>query len=245
MKKSIALFTIILLLFPIVIYAQDQTFRDPGYVIGDKVENFTMMSVDGKPYTLYTEIEKEGSEGVLLMWVSWNCPISNNCNDRMIAVARFCEENNIKFLGINPNSIFYDGPNEVVHAAAVEAGFEFPVLRDWNAVYTDKFRSRATPTAMLIDTEKVLRYRGRIDNAHGWLATERFPSRRPNTEPTEHTLMIALNEFLAGEELTSTDMRSIGCTIKRLSQYDQNHDEYKKWHSKGGNSAKRLLLVIR
>jgi len=149
MKISIALYTIILLLFPIVIYSQDQTSRDPGYEIGDNVGNFTLMSVDNKPYNLYSEIHKEGSNGVLLMWISWNCPISNNCNDRMIAVARFCEENNIKFLGNNPNSIYYDGPNEVVHAAAIEAGFNFPILRDLNAVLTDKFRSRATPPCQL------------------------------------------------------------------------------------------------
>ena len=235
MKKSVALITIILLTLPCVIYAQNQTSRDPGYEIGDKVDNFTLMSVDGKPYTLYTEIEKEGSNGVLLMWVSWNCPISNNCNERMIEVARFCAENNIKFLGINPNSVYYDGPNAAVQKAAEEAGFNFPVLRDWNAVYTDKFRSRATPTAMLIDTEMVLRYRGRIDNAHGWLGSERFPARGSSREPTENTLIIALNEFLDGKELTKTDMRSIGCGIKRLSQYDRNHDEYKKWHGKGSN----------
>jgi len=235
MKKSIALFTIILLSLPFVIFAQNQSPRDPGYEIGDKVDNFTLMGVDGKPYTLFSEIENEGSKGVLLMWVSWNCPISNNCNERIIEVARFCEENNIKFLAINPNSVYYDGPNTAVQKAAVEAGFNFPVLRDWNAVYTDKFRSRATPTAMLIDTDKVLRYRGRIDNAHGWLGSERFPARGSGREPTENTLIIALNEFLDGKELTKTDMRSIGCTIKRLSQYDQNHDEYKKWHTKGGN----------
>ena len=236
MKKTIALITIILLSFPFVLYAQNQSERDPGYEIGDTVDNFTLMSVEGKPYTLYSEIEKEGSKGVLLMWVSWNCPISNNCNDRIIEVARFCEENNIKFIGINPNSVYYDGPNEAVQKAAVEAGFNFPILRDWNAVYTDKFRSRATPTAMLIDTENVLRYRGRIDNAHGWLTSDRFPDDRGMNRPiTENTLKNTLSEFLAGDELTETDMRSIGCTIKRLSRYDQSHDEYEKWHSKGGN----------
>jgi len=233
MKKVLILGLILVFSIPLLSFAQVAPVNT--YSIGDTVENFTLMSVDGKPYTLFTELEKEGSKGVLLMWVSWNCPISNNCDDRMIEVASFCQENNITFFGINPNSIYYDGPNEAILAAAKEAGFNFPVLRDWNAIYTDKFRSRATPTAILIDTEKVIRYRGRIDNAHGWLATERHPSRRQNIAPTEHTLMNVLNEFLAGEELSVTDVRSSGCTIKRLSQYDQNHDEYKKWHGKGGN----------
>ena len=101
------------------------------------------------------------------MWVSWRCPVSENCNDRIVDVAKFCEENNITFLAINPNSVFYDGSNETVHTKAIEANFNFPVLRDLNQIITDQYRSVATPTAILIDTDRKIRYRGRIDDSHG------------------------------------------------------------------------------
>jgi len=210
MKKVLILSLILVFSIPLLSFAQVAPVNT--YSIGDAVENFTLMSVDGKPYTFYSHLDKEGSKGVLLMWVSWKCPISNNCNDRMIKIADFCKKNNITFLGINPNSVYYDGTNEDILAAANEAGFNFPVLRDWNAIYTDKFKSVATPTAILIDTDKILRYRGRIDDSHGWLGRQSKPI-------TEHTLMNVLDEFLAGKELSVTDIRSAGCTIKRLSQY--------------------------
>lgn len=209
MKKLLAVVLAVVFSLSLVFFATAP--RDP-YTVGDVVDNFTLMGVDGKTYTLYSGLDKENSNGVLLMWVSWRCPISNNCNDRMIKVAEFCEKNNITMLGINPNSVFYDGLNETVLAEANKAGFNFPVLRDLNTVITDHYKSVATPTAILIDTDRVIRYRGRIDNSHGRQG-------QPSPPPTEHTLMNILNEFLAGKELSVTEVRSPGCSIKRLSRY--------------------------
>lgn len=182
------------------------------YKIGSKVENFTLMGVDGKPYTLYRYLDMPGSKGVLLMFVSWQCPVSNNCNERYIKIAEFCKKNGITFLGINPNTVYYDGPDAKVLEEAQKAGFNFPVLRDLNESICDLFAAVATPTAILIDTNKTLRYRGRIDNAHGRVGT-------PQPPITDPTLMNALNQFLAGKELSVTDVRSVGCAIKRLSEY--------------------------
>ena len=116
MKK---LFTLLLsVVFTLSLMAFAVNPNEP-YSVGDEVENFTLMGVDGKTYTLYSGLDKEGSNGVLLMWVSWRCPVSENCNDRIVDVAKFCEENNITFLAINPNSVFYDGSNETVHTKAI------------------------------------------------------------------------------------------------------------------------------
>ncbi len=183
-----------------------------GYRVGSKVDNFTLMSVDGKPYTLYEDLDKSGSKGVLLMFMSWTCPVSNNCNARYIKIAEFCEEHGLTFLGVNPNTVYYDGPNEKVLEEANKAGFNFPVLRDLNQVYCDLFGVVATPTAILIDTSRNLRYRGRIDDAHGRVGAPQPPIR-------DATLMNALNQFLAGKELAETDVRSVGCAIKRLAEY--------------------------
>jgi len=209
MKKTLTLVLILISSLSFLFFAVAEPIK---YNIGDKVENFTLMSVDGKSYTLYSYLDQQRSKGVLLMWVSWRCPISNNCNERHIKLADFCEKNNITFLGVNANSVYYDGTNEKVLEEARKAGFNFPVLRDMNAIVTDMFGAAATPTAILIDNNRMLRYRGRIDDAHGWLG-------RPDKPITEHSLMNALNEYLAGKELSVTENRSVGCSIKRLSQY--------------------------
>lgn len=209
MKKLFVVFLAVVFTLSLMAFAINP--KEP-YNVGDEVENFTLMGVDGKTYTLYTGLDKEGSNGVLLMWVSWRCPVSENCNERIVDVAKFCEENNITFLAINPNSVFYDGSNETVYAKAKEANFNFPVLRDLNQIITDQYRSVATPTAILIDTDRNIRYRGRIDDNHGRQG-------QPSPPPQEHTLMNVLNEFLTGKELSVTDVRSPGCSIKRLSRY--------------------------
>ena len=209
MKKLFTLFLSVVFILSLMAFTVNP--NEP-YSVGDEVENFTLMGVDGKTYTLYSGLDKEGSNGVLLMWVSWRCPVSENCNDRIVEVAKFCAENNITFLAINPNSVFYDGSNETVLEKAIEANFGFPVLRDLNQIITDQYRSVATPTAILIDTDRKIRYRGRIDDSHGRKG-------QPSPPPKEHTLMNVFGEYLAGKDLSVTEIRSPGCSIKRLSRY--------------------------
>lgn len=209
MKQTAAAVVVLLLSLALVSVAGS---GPASYSIGSKIENFTLMSVDGKPYTLYTYLDKPGSKGVLLMFMSWQCPVSNNCNARYIKIADFCKQNGITFLGINPNTVYYDGPDEKVLEEAKKAGFNFPVLRDLNETVCDLFAAAATPTAILIDTNRTLRYRGRIDDAHGRVGT-------PQPPITDPTLMNVLNQFIAGKELSVTEVRSVGCSIKRLSEY--------------------------
>jgi len=190
LKKSyFALLAAILILASSFAYA-----KGPG----DKVEDFTLKGVDGKEYNLNTALTN--SSYVVVMFWSTECPFVQPYTDRINSIASEFGSKGIAFWGINSNNT---ESIEIVKSHAEEKGYPFPMLKDVKNTVADMLGATRTPEVFLIDKNKTILYHGRIDDS------------RDADKVTSNDLKNALDEVIAGKEITVNNTKSFGCTIKR------------------------------
>ena len=94
---------------------------------------------------------------------------------------------------------------EQIHATIAERKLRFPILQDPDARIAGQWFVQQTPRVFLIDSSRVLLYRGAIDNYK-------------YSEDQEYTAYLepALDQFLAGVPITRTETASFGCAIRSV-----------------------------
>ncbi len=167
---------------------------------GGAVQDFTLPDVSGQQRSLASLM---GEKGVLLIFISTQCPYSNGYNARMEALARDYRARGITVVGLNSNRT---EPVDVIRDHAQKNGMSFAILKDDGNRIADYFGASVTPEAYLIDTSRTLRYHGRLDAAHD----------QPELACDE--ARAALDAQLAGQAIASTGKKAFGCTIKRVSR---------------------------
>ena len=69
----------------VLVWAQRVPVPAAQVAIGGKVANMNLVTLSGKAAELY---EHRGQHGTLVIFVSTQCPVSNDYNERMAALAR-------------------------------------------------------------------------------------------------------------------------------------------------------------
>src|SRR5262249_21004492 len=140
--------------------------------------------------------------------VACNCPIAAKYLPGLQRLESAYRDKGVQFVAVN------SGPNDTVVAMAeqaVEHGVEFPFVKDLDCRVADALGVRRTPEVVVLDGKRVLRYRGRLDHQS-----------RPGgqrTEPPRRDLVEALDEVLAGKEVTVKSTAVDGCLIARPPSY--------------------------
>ena len=168
---------------------------------GDKVDDFKLKSTDGKEYKLSDALSK--SNYVVVMFWSVQCPFVQAYTDRINTLADEYGSKGVTFWAVNANST--ESMDEV-KAHAQEKGYPFPVLKDVNNVVADLLGATRTPEVFLIDKDREIVYHGRIDD------------NREEDKVTSSDLRHALDDVLAGNDVTVKSTKSFGCSIKRTSE---------------------------
>jgi peroxiredoxin len=172
--------------------------------IGQKAPGFTLKdAVQGKTHSLSQTLRTKGTRAAVIMFIATDCPISNDYNKRMVAIAKEYTPKGVQFLGINPN---HTEPVDRIVAHAKQNGFPFPVLRDEGNKIADIYDAQFTPEIYVVDSKGILRYRGRIDD-----------SQNP-TGVKVRDLDAALKAILAGQPVERNNTKAFGCTIKRVAR---------------------------
>ncbi|MCG9131249.1 thioredoxin family protein [Candidatus Poribacteria bacterium] len=166
------------------------------------VKDFTLKDADGASHALYQLTEEKSATVVLFL--ATQCPIATDYADRVVDLVRTYGEKSgkkVQFIGINSNK--QETLQEIAEYSK-KHGFEFPVLKDLENKIANYFGAKRTPEVFLLDTERILRYAGAIDNSP--------------KEPTKHYLKDALDLVIAGKEIPekAKKTRAVGCTIKRV-----------------------------
>lgn len=163
------------------------------------VKSFSLPAVAGKDVSL---TDFKSSKAIVLMFISTQCPVSNDYNGRMAALNDEYSSKGITFLGINSNKA-----EEVqdIKDHAEKHGLKFTILKDNGNVVADQFAASFTPEIFVISPEMKLLYHGRIDD------------KRRIDEVTTSDLKNALDEILAGKPVTVAKTKAFGCTIKRVN----------------------------
>lgn len=170
--------------------------------IGEKMADFTLPDVGGKPHSLY---EFKGNKAVAVIFIATQCPYSNAFNHIMAKLAREYAERGVAFVGINANKT---EPVAQVAEHARTHSLGFPVLKDEGNVIADQLGARVTPEVFLLDANWTLRYHGALGNSH-----------QPTTKPEEATdveVRPALEAVLGGQPVAMAETKAFGCTIKRI-----------------------------
>ena len=164
-----------------------------------EVPNFTLKDVMDKEHSL-KDLSHE-KKATVVMFISTECPVSNDYNERIVALYNDYQDQSVQFIGINSNR------NESVEEIAEHNKtnkFSFLVLKDLGNEIADKFGARRTPEVYLLDEKRILRYRGAIDNSQ----------KNPETHYLRETLDLVVAEKEIAEDHKKT--KAFGCTIKRV-----------------------------
>jgi hypothetical protein len=113
----------------------------------------------------------------------------------------------VAFVAINSNQ--QDSITETA-AHAQRHAFAFPVLKDSANKIADLFGAVRTPEVFVLDHDRVVRYWGRIDDQFGIGFQKR--------DATRHDLQVALEELLAGKNVSQPSTEAVGCLIGRVKR---------------------------
>ena len=152
--------------------------------------------------------EVKGDNGLLVIFSCNTCPWVIKWEDRYPLVQELATVNDIGIILLNPNEDYRDKgdgmEDMILHAE--KAGYKFPYVLDKNHRVADAFGASRTPHVYLFNAEDKLVYVGAIDdNANSAADVEVF------------YVEDAIEQLSAGQAITRSSTKSIGCTIKRLS----------------------------
>lgn len=196
MKRAIFLFTIVAA-FTMAAIGQDAA--KAVVQAAPKVEgiNFSLPDTSGKVQTLD---DLKGAKGSVIIFLSAQCPVVRDYNDRINQIAADYAAKGVNFIGINSNAT---EKLDVVKAHA-DLTYKFPLLIDKGNVFADKLGAGVTPEIFYYDAKNVLIYHGAIDN------------NRAGTNITTHYLRSAFDLSLAGKPVERASANAFGCEIKRV-----------------------------
>jgi peroxiredoxin len=188
------------LLFLSALFVQSSSLAAPS--IGSKIDDFQLEDVQGRVHRL-----SDWRDGKLMVvaFLGTECPLAHLYGPRLADLARTLEPRGVQFLGIDPNR--EDSPSAIADYARTSR-IPFPILKDADNAVADRFGATRTPEVFVLDTERRLRYRGRIDDQYG-VGMHR-------AKPTRADLAIAVEELLAGQPVRQAMTVAAGCVIDRV-----------------------------
>ena len=170
--------------------------------IGTKAIDFNLPSVDVKFYSLNSFKDKK----VLCIIFSCNhCPYVKAVEDRINRIAMDYSGKSFALVAINPNddSAYPEDSLDNMKKRAREKGFVFPYLRDDTQETAKAYDAVCTPDIYLYDKERILKYRGRIDDS--W---------KDENKVTRKELRMAIDCLLDDKEINFDTIPPMGCSIK-------------------------------
>jgi len=172
-------------------------------VIGQKAPDFqNLPGADGGRYSLSSFADKP----VLVLIFSCNgCPTVKAEEERMIAIQEAYAHQGVQLIAINSNNPYLSPADtfpEMVQRAQ-EKRFNFPYLKDEDGSVAEAFGAISTPHIFVLDSGRILRYTGRIDDS-------RDPARATYSD-LEH----ALGDILAQRTVSVPETKPFGCAIVR------------------------------
>ena len=166
------------------------------------VADFTLRDYRGHEWSL-TELADRRL--VVVAFLGTECPLAKLYATRLRDLAAQYESRGVSFLGIVSNR--QDSLTEILHYARVH-GITFPVLKDTGNQVADQFGAERTPEVFVLDDQRRIRYRGRID--------DQFEIGVQRAAPSQRDLQQAIEDLLAGRDVGTPRTVATGCRIGRV-----------------------------
>ena len=150
----------------------------------------------------------------VLFFFGNTCPVAQRYTGVMVDLAKSELNKQVQFIAVNVSGV---DTNEEIRTYVEEYGITFPVLVDAKAALAKQLGVTRTPEVVVLDKEKRMRYRGRIDDQF------RLGGVRPS--PTREDLRVALEELLAGKPVSVQETKADGCKITFPDPEPQKDDK--------------------
>jgi peroxiredoxin len=160
--------------------------------------------VDGRSGDARSLADYDGAAALVVVFLCNHCPYVHAVEDRLIALAEEYASRGVQVVGVCSNDAErYPEDSFGRMAERAEAkGYPFPYLHDDSQGVARAYGAVCTPDFFVYDADRVLAYRGRLDDG------------RPGQPATRHDLRRALDELLETGAVTGEQRPSMGCGIK-------------------------------
>ena len=210
MKKSFLLIVVALFLMSFSVHTVWNTSSEPcnsGIEIGDKAPDFNLKNIDGKMYSFSNIKDANGNapKGYIVVFTCNTCPYAKANEERLIELHNKYSPKGYPVVAIQPNDPAVQSGDsfEAMKANAKEKGFPFLYLFDEGQNVYPKYGATKTPEVYLVDSNRVLRYHGAIDD-----------SPRDESGVDEKFVEQAIKDMESGKQPATTTTKAIGCSIK-------------------------------
>ncbi|HUG89537.1 MAG TPA: redoxin domain-containing protein, partial [Planctomycetaceae bacterium] len=178
--------------------------------IGRAVEEFALRDYRGKEHALSDYGE---ATVVVLAFLGTECPLVKLYGRRLEDLSQKYRGRGVVFLGVNSN--VHDSITEIAAYARLH-GLTFPILKDAGNKLADRLGAERTPEVFVLDAERAVRYRGRIDDQYGVGYAREAAGR--------HELADAIEALLAGKQVVTPVTEADGCLIGRVRETQPGSD---------------------
>jgi len=171
--------------------------------IGENVEDVVLRTLKGREVRLLTF---HTGKVLVIAYTGIGCPISGRYAPRLEELRKKYEPKGVQFVGINANP--QDGL-KAIRKAADELGYQFPLLQDKNQDLTRQLDAKTTTEVFVVDKDRVLRYRGMID--------DQYAIGENRDKPKNRYLERAIEAVLQGRDPHVKRTAAPGCVITRFA----------------------------
>jgi peroxiredoxin/mono/diheme cytochrome c family protein len=186
--------------------------KDVKAQLGQTIDEFSLQDYRGKPFAL---ADAKDSKLVVVAFLGVECPLSKLYAPKLVKLAKEYEGQGVTFIGVNPNR--QDSVTEMGHFAN-EHQLNFPLLKDLNNKLADAMGAARVPQVFVLDEQRKIRYVGRVDDQYGFDTGSGYA--KPNV--SRHDLSTAIDELLAGNDVSVPETQAIGCLIGRVRPVAEN-----------------------
>lgn len=160
------------------------------------------------------ELRKYADKPILVLaFLGTECPLAKLYGPRLSGIQEEYANQDVAILGIYSNK--QDSLADLT-AYVNREEITIPVLKDNGNRLADVMGATRTPEVYVLDSNREVRYHGRIDDQYG------VGYARPKTSDTDLTR--ALDELLAGKDVSVPETEAVGCVIGRVKPVPPSGD---------------------
>ncbi len=211
--KTLKILTIAAIIIAASAFAVNNVFEggeasnssENGYEIGDVATDFKLKNIDGKQVSLS---DYSTAKGFIVVFTTNHCPYAKAYENRIVALDKKYKTKGYPVIAINPNNPDKNEQDsfENMQIRAKQKSFTFPYLLDEGQKIYPQYGATKTPHVYILEKENkelIVKYIGAIDDNY------------QDVNAVEVNFVEnAVDELLAGEEVSVKTTKAIGCSIK-------------------------------
>jgi thiol-disulfide isomerase/thioredoxin len=167
--------------------------------IGDRIGKLRFTDIRSLPRTLDDFGPKKA---YVLVFVNTSCPLAQRYLPVLQTLEKEYRDQEVQFVAVNSAA-----EDTLIDMAtqAVRHEMEFPFVKDFDGSCARALGVTRTPQVVVLDRDRRLSYRGRID--------DQYRLRGVRKEPTSRDLKAAIDAILAGKPVATPETEVDGCAI--------------------------------